>query len=149
FETQKIEEELELKVDYILCAGFMKILSKKFLEYFQSEDHKIYKVVNIHPSLLPSFPGKNGYGDAFHYGVKVAGVTTHFVDEKIDNGPILYQESFKRLDSDDLESFTSRGLSVEYELYKKTIQVLQNNNFKVEKFKDRFFVKVVEPKHES
>jgi phosphoribosylglycinamide formyltransferase-1 len=92
---------------------------------------KLNRVVNIHPSLLPSFPGKNGYGDAFDYGVKVSGVTVHFVDDGIDTGPILLQESFVRDSNDTLESFKTKGLELEHLIYPKALDMIMNDQIEV------------------
>ena len=91
-----------------------------------------FRVVNIHPSLLPAFKGTRGYEDAFNYGVKVSGVTVHLVDEDVDHGPILAQEPFPRFDSDTLESFCARGLSVEHALYPAVLQMIASNGGKLQ-----------------
>jgi phosphoribosylglycinamide formyltransferase-1 len=110
-----------LNVDWILLAGYMRIFTADFLSHWNSEDNDINRVVNIHPSMLPLFPGKDGYGDAFKAGVKESGITIHFVDSGVDTGPILMQESFERQEGDTLETFKARGMQVEYELYRKAI----------------------------
>lgn len=110
------------EIDYIVLAGYMRLITPVFLQAFQGDGH--YRVVNIHPSLLPAFPGTQGYEDAYHYGVKVSGVTVHFVDEQMDHGPILLQESFPRLETDTLEEFKQRGLALEHQLYPKALQLL-------------------------
>ncbi len=108
-------------IDYIVLAGYMRVLSSHFLKAFKHEDG-YFRVINIHPSLLPAFPGINGYEEAFNYGVKVSGVTVHLVDEKVDHGPILAQVPFPRFAEDTLESFCARGLSVEHSLYPSVLQ---------------------------
>jgi len=126
--TRKEHEEkviAELKkhdLDFIVLAGYMRVLSSGFLSNFK-DPRGFFKVINIHPSLLPAFPGTRGYEEAFEYGVKVAGVTVHLVDEKVDHGPILAQATFSRTEDDTIESFKARGLRIEHELYP---QVLQN-----------------------
>lgn len=118
---KKEHEELVLeklagyKPDYIVLAGYMRILSGYFLSAFKGEN--FFRVINIHPSLLPAFPGATAYQDAFNAGVKESGITIHLVDEKIDHGPILAQAAFPRHNSDDFESFGLRGLSIEHKLY--------------------------------
>jgi phosphoribosylglycinamide formyltransferase 1 len=120
----RVHEELALyRIDYLILAGYMRILTKEFLRPFK-DPRGFYRIINIHPSLLPAFPGKNAYEDAFNYGVKLSGITIHFVDEEVDHGPILAQESFPRLDDDTLESFKKRGLSVEHKLYPAVLQML-------------------------
>ncbi|MFX4528027.1 formyltransferase family protein, partial [Acinetobacter baumannii] len=87
-----------------VLAGYMRILSETFLVHFK-DPRGFYRVVNIHPSLLPAFPGKGAYEEAFNYGVKVSGITIHLVDEKVDHGYILAQEAFPRFDDDTLATF--------------------------------------------
>lgn len=118
----------EEKVDWILLAGYMRILSSDFLNEFYDKEKDVTRVINIHPSLLPSFPGKDSYRDAYDYGVKVSGATIHFVDTGIDSGPIVLQKSFKRNATDSFEEFNSRGLEVEYELYRELIDILSKGH---------------------
>ncbi len=115
-ESQLLTALARFDVDYVVLAGYMRILTSTFLSAFSHPDG-YFKVVNIHPSLLPAFPGASGYEDAFAYGVRLSGVTVHLVDEQVDHGPILAQESFPRLDDDTLESFKARGLAVEHRIY--------------------------------
>jgi phosphoribosylglycinamide formyltransferase-1 len=82
------------------------------------------RIVNIHPSLLPAFPGRDGYGDAFRANVPVSGVTLHYVDEGIDTGPVIAQKTFERLADDTLETFRARGMEKEYEIYREFIDDL-------------------------
>ncbi|HIA50716.1 MAG TPA: phosphoribosylglycinamide formyltransferase [Candidatus Melainabacteria bacterium] len=121
-EEKVIAELKKHDLDFIVLAGYMRVLSSGFLANFKDE-RGFFKVINIHPSLLPAFPGIRGYEEAFEYGVKVAGVTVHLVDEKVDHGPILAQATFNRAEDDTIESFKARGLRIEHELYP---QVLQN-----------------------
>ncbi|MBY0356500.1 MAG: phosphoribosylglycinamide formyltransferase [Candidatus Obscuribacterales bacterium] len=107
--------------DYIVLAGYMRILSKSFLDHYRDKNG-FYRVINIHPSLLPSFPGATGYDDAFNAGVAESGVTVHLVDEEVDHGPILAQWSFMRQAGDSLESFKARGLAIEHILYPRVLQ---------------------------
>jgi len=110
------------KIDYLVLAGYMRLMTPQFLKSFTN------RVINIHPSLLPAFAGTHGYEDAYHYGVKVSGVTVHFVDEGMDTGPIIAQETFPRLESDTLETFKARGLALEHALYPKVLQSLVRNH---------------------
>ena len=103
--------------EWIFLAGYMRILSANFLRSFQDPVTRRYRVVNIHPSLLPDFPGMDAYRRAFESGVPEGGVTVHLVDEGVDTGPVLAQESFPRMADDDLASFVTRGQSVEHRLY--------------------------------
>ncbi len=120
-ENKILDEIKDLGIDYVVLAGYMRIISANFLKHFQDK-LGYYKVINIHPSLLPAFPGRAGYEDAYYYGVKVAGVTIHLVDEEVDHGPILAQQPFPRFPGDTLESFKERGLSVEHALYPAVLQ---------------------------
>ena len=120
-EEKVLEHLKDLSIDYIVLAGYMRVLSSHFLKAFKHKDG-YFRVVNIHPSLLPAFPGINGYEEAFNYGVKVSGVTVHLVDEKVDHGPILAQVPFPRFAEDTLDSFCARGLSVEHSLYPSVLR---------------------------
>ncbi len=120
-EAKILEHLKKFKSDYVVLAGYMRILSPDFLKHFRAQEGH-YKVINIHPSLLPSFPGTDGYKQAFEYGVKVSGVTVHLIDESMDKGIIIAQEPFPRFPDDTLETFTQRGLSVEHSLYPAVLQ---------------------------
>ena len=116
-----------LDYDYVVLAGYMRLMSKQLLNKIQPEAFTApphYRIINIHPSLLPAFPGTNGYEQAFQYGVQVSGVTVHFVDEEMDHGPIYMQAAFERLPNDTLQTFKARGLAVEHELYTCALQQL-------------------------
>lgn len=104
--------------DLILLAGFMRILSADFLQHYPQQ------VVNIHPSLLPAFPGRQGIKDAYDYGVKITGVTIHYVDDGIDTGPIIAQESLKIDPNWDLAQLESHIHQIEHQLYPATIEKL-------------------------
>lgn len=108
--------------DWILLAGFMRMLSKKFLVQYKD------KVVNIHPSLLPLYPGAHAYERAFADRVSESGVTVHFVDEGMDTGAIWRQQSFKRFPEDSLQDFIARGKNVEWSLYPTFLDWLSKNN---------------------
>lgn len=105
-------------VDLICLAGYMRVLSASFLDEFQG------KVINIHPSLLPAFPGLNAQKQAFEAGVKFSGCTAHFVNEKIDDGPIILQSAVPVLDSDDAEILSARILEQEHIIYPKAIKMI-------------------------
>lgn len=113
--------------DWVLLAGYMKILSSLFLKEFYNPKFGLATVINIHPSLLPKFSGINAYKQAFDANVKESGVSIHFVDEGIDTGPIILQKTFIRKKEDNFNDFTSRGLKVEHELYKKVLIYLSHN----------------------
>ena len=130
----KVRELLQtVSFDYIILAGYMRILSPKFLNHFR-DPRGFFRVINIHPSLLPAFPGKSAYEDAFNYGVKVSGITVHLVDEQVDHGAILAQQSFPRLPEDTLETFKARGLAVEHALYPSVLREISSNGIKIDNF---------------
>ena len=104
---QEILRQLDsYQFDLIVLAGYMRILSEKFVSQFQ------HRIINIHPSLLPSFPGLNAQRQALEYGVKVTGVTVHLVDNEVDSGKILNQKCVPVLDGDTEESLSQRVLEV-------------------------------------
>ncbi|HEY9676891.1 MAG TPA: phosphoribosylglycinamide formyltransferase [Drouetiella sp.] len=127
----KVREILQgVSFDYIVLAGYMRILTSKFLAHFR-DPRGFFRVINIHPSILPAFPGKCAYEDAFNYGVKLSGITVHLVDEQVDHGAILAQQSFPRLEDDTLETFKARGLAVEHALYPAVLREISNNGINV------------------
>lgn len=105
-------------IHVIFLAGYMRILSPAFIRAWPR------RIINIHPSLLPAFPGRDGYGDAFRAGVPVSGVTLHYVDEGVDTGPVIAQKTFERRPDDTLETFRARGMELEYQLYREFIDTL-------------------------
>lgn len=104
--------------EWIVLAGFMRILSPSFVADWRG------RIVNIHPSLLPAFPGRDGIGDAWRYGVKVTGVTVHLVDEGVDTGPILAQKAVEVRPGDTLDLLRQRIQRTERRLYWKTLAAL-------------------------
>lgn len=104
-------------IEWVFLAGYMRILSGNFLRHYP-------RVVNIHPSLLPAFQGKDAPRRAFEAGVPFSGATLHYVDEGIDTGTIIAQEKFPRLKHDTLDDFIARGKEVEYRLYRDFLQAL-------------------------
>jgi phosphoribosylglycinamide formyltransferase 1 len=131
-----------LEIDYIVLAGYMRLMTPLFLNAYREKEH--YRILNIHPSLLPAFQGARAYEEAYEYGVKQSGVTVHFIDEGLDQGPILLQESFPRYDDDTLETFKSRGLAVEHRLYPTALQLLAENRaiFRYNKSARRYYVEI-------
>lgn len=105
-------------VDWVILAGFMRILSPAFVESFP------HRIVNIHPSILPSFPGTDSIRQAWEYGVKVTGVTVHIVDSKVDHGPILAQAAVEVGSGDSLETLETAIHAAEHQLYWKTLKDL-------------------------
>lgn len=124
-ESMLLEALDKYPVDFVVLAGYMRVLSPYFLNRFR-DDRGFFRVLNIHPSLLPAFPGANAYKEAFDYGVRISGITIHLVDEKVDHGPILAQETFPRLPEDSLDSFKARGLSLEHKLLPQVIQKISH-----------------------
>ena len=116
-------------VDWVFLAGYRRILSGYFLAEFTTSGSKHSRVVNIHPSLLPDFPGLNAYERAFNAGKDFSGVTVHLVDEGVDTGPILCQEQFPRKKDDTLEDFVQRGLKLEHKIYKKAVQLIIDGKY--------------------
>lgn len=113
------------KVDLICMAGYMRLLSPWFVKQFP------HRILNIHPSLLPAFPGLEAQQQAFAYGVKIAGCTVHFVDEELDHGPIIVQKAVPVLDSDDEHSLAERILEQEHIAYSEAISIVLNREFKI------------------
>lgn len=117
--------------DWIILAGYMRIFSKNFIDRFFDEALGVSKIINIHPSLLPAFPGKDGYLQALRYGVKVTGATVHFVSQGVDDGPIIAQRSLLIEDSDTESTLKKRGLALEHELYVESLQQLFTKPWKL------------------
>jgi phosphoribosylglycinamide formyltransferase 1 len=115
----------DAKVDLVVLAGFMRILKGEFLRVFKD------RVVNIHPSLLPSFPGLEAWKQALDYGVKFTGVTVHFVDQGIDTGPIIAQETVPILQGDTSETLHKRIQEAEHRLYPAAIAALARGDVQV------------------
>jgi phosphoribosylglycinamide formyltransferase-1 len=115
----------EAKVDMVVLAGFMRVLKGDFLRAFEG------RIVNIHPSLLPSFPGLEAWKQAFDHGVKVTGCTVHYVDAGVDCGPIIAQQTVPVLDDDTAESLHQRIHQAEHELYPKCVAAIAKGQIKV------------------
>ena len=113
-------------IDLIVLAGYMKLFQPPFIRQFQN------KIINIHPSLLPAFPGANAIADTLAYGVKVSGVTVHFVDEGVDTGPIIAQEVVPVYEDDDEETLHHRIQIEEHKLYPKVIKNYARGKIKVQ-----------------
>lgn len=117
FETMIADRLDEAGVDLVALAGYMRIIGPTLLERYGG------RIINIHPALLPSFPGAHGIQDAFNYGVKVYGVTIHYVDNTIDGGKIIAQEAFP-YEGTDIEELEEKIHKIEHPLYIKTIDKL-------------------------
>jgi len=123
---EKILTELrKRKVEVVCLAGYMRLLSKKFIEAYPN------RIVNIHPSLLPAFPGLDAQKQAIEYGVKVSGCTVHFVDEKLDHGPIILQKAVEVKDDDTPESLSARILEQEHKIYVEALKLIAENKIEI------------------
>jgi phosphoribosylglycinamide formyltransferase-1 len=118
--------------DLLVLAGFMRNLTPYYIDRVNT-DRARPRIMNIHPALLPAFPGTDGYGDTFRYGCKVAGCTVHFVDYGEDSGPIIGQRAFAVREDDTLESLRRRGLEHEWQLYPECIQLFASGRLKTER----------------
>jgi phosphoribosylglycinamide formyltransferase-1 len=113
------------KVDLVCLAGYMRLLSPWFVKQFP------HCILNIHPSLLPAFPGLEAQEQAFAYGVKIAGCTVHFVDEELDHGPIIVQRAVPVLESDDEKTLAAKILQEEHVAYSEAINRVLNGKFRI------------------
>lgn len=125
------------KPKWLVLAGYMRLLTKNFLENFYDAEKTCYRVVNIHPSLLPAFPGKDAYRQAFEYGVQWTGVTVHLVSTGCDDGAVIAQSPLEIRPNDTLASLTARGLSLEHQLYSQALQKLFRETWGLESAGDR------------
>jgi phosphoribosylglycinamide formyltransferase-1 len=125
-ETRVVELLNDYKVDLVCLAGYMRLLKKTFIQAFRG------RIVNIHPSLLPSFPGLDAQGQALAYGVKTAGCTVHFVDEKCDHGPIIRQAAVPVLPGDTEDDLSARILEQEHRIYPEAVALFFNPGLRVE-----------------
>ena len=126
FEEALVEKLRAHGVTLVILAGFMRILSPYFVQEFPG------RILNIHPSLLPSFGGAHAHRDVLAYGVKVSGCTIHFVDEGMDSGPIILQTAVPVLDGDDEDTLAARVLEQEHKLYPRAIELFLNGKLKIE-----------------
>lgn len=113
------------KVELVVLAGFMRLLSPQFVKEYKN------RIINVHPALLPSFKGTRGIKDALDYGVKVTGVTVHFVDEKLDNGPIISQAAVEIKEDDTEESLLERIHKEEHRLYPEAVKLFVEGKLKI------------------
>lgn len=118
FEREILQQLQQKEIDLVVLAGYMRLIGPTLLQAYPN------KIVNIHPSLLPAFPGKDAIGQAYRYGVKVTGVTVHYVDEGMDTGPIIAQRALYIDDGEPLESVERRIHEIEHVLYPQVIQQL-------------------------
>ena len=128
-EAQLLDEMKPYPFDLLILAGFMRNLTPYFIDRVNTVPDKP-RIMNIHPALLPSFPGVDGYGDTFRYGCKVGGCTVHFIDYGEDSGPIIGQRAFQIQPDDTLDSIKENGLKLEWELYPECIQMFAQERLK-------------------
>ena len=130
FETRAEFEKEILKhlggIDLVILAGFMRILSPEFVKKFSG------RLMNIHPSLLPAFPGAHAHRDVLAYGVKISGCTVHFVDEGTDSGPVILQAAVEVKDDDTEETLAARVLEQEHIIYPEAIKLFVEGKLKIE-----------------
>ncbi|MFH1577536.1 MAG: phosphoribosylglycinamide formyltransferase [Candidatus Omnitrophota bacterium] len=126
FEDKIIQRLGEAGIGLIVLAGFMRLLGPRLIQKFKS------KILNIHPAILPSFKGAHAIGDAFNYGIKVTGVSVHFVDEEMDHGPIILQRAVKIDQAETLESLESKIHKIEHKIYPEAIKLFIEGRLKVE-----------------
>ncbi len=124
-EKRIIEHLKENKINLIVLAGFMRILSPKFVSIYKN------KIINIHPSLLPAFKGAHAIEDAFDYGVKITGVTVHFVDEKTDHGPIILQKDIRISEKESTFSLEKKIHKLEHKLYPEAVSLFINKKLRL------------------
>lgn len=118
--------------DLLILAGFMRNLTPYFIDRVNTVPDKP-RIMNIHPSLLPAFPGVDGYGDTYRYGCKVGGCTVHFVDYGEDTGPIVGQRAYEIHEGESLETISKKGLKLEWELYVECVQRFAEGRLKTER----------------
>ena len=121
-EAALLREMAAYPFDLLVLAGFMRILTPYFIDRVNT-DASQPRIMNIHPSLLPCFPGVDGYGDTYRYGCKVGGCTVHFVDYGEDTGPIIGQKAFEITPDDTIDTVREKGLKLEWQLYPECIQL--------------------------
>jgi phosphoribosylglycinamide formyltransferase-1 len=124
-DAETIAELKKKEVELICLAGYMRLLSAEFIEAFRN------KIINIHPSLLPSFPGLEAQRQAFEYGVKFSGCTVHFVDEGLDSGAIIAQKVVPILNDDTPETLSARILEQEHRLYVETVAKIVSGKYEI------------------
>jgi phosphoribosylglycinamide formyltransferase-1 len=126
YDRSLIEELRRSEVDLVCLAGFMRLLSGTFVRAFEG------RILNIHPSLLPAFPGLDAQHQALDHGVKVAGCTVHFVDEDLDAGPIVLQAVVPVLDEDTVDALSARILREEHRIYSEAIAIVLSGRYRIE-----------------
>ncbi|HBF33670.1 TPA: phosphoribosylglycinamide formyltransferase [Candidatus Sumerlaeota bacterium] len=126
YEAEILKQLEPLKIEGICLAGYMRLVGKILLDAFP------YRILNIHPALLPSFPGAHAHRDTLTYGAKISGCTVHFVDAGVDTGPIILQRSVPVLDDDTEDSLAARILIQEHQAYPEAVDLFTRNLLRVE-----------------
>ncbi len=126
FDRAVLEILREREIDLVALAGFMRILGPELVGAFRG------RMLNVHPALLPAFPGTQAVADALDWGVKVTGVTVHLVDEQADHGPVVFQEAIEVLPDDDLDALEARVHEVEHRLFPAAVKALADGRLVVE-----------------
>lgn len=126
YDRNLIDKLCERKVDLVCLAGYMRILSGNFIRQFPQ------RILNIHPSLLPAFPGLDAQHQALAHGVKFSGCTVHFVDEGVDSGPILKQAAVPVLEGDTVETLSARILKEEHRIYSEAIELVLSGRYRID-----------------
>jgi phosphoribosylglycinamide formyltransferase-1 len=121
-----VEELRRNQVDLVCLAGFMRLLSASFIRQFPN------RILNIHPSLLPAFPGLDAQHQALAHGVRISGCTVHFVDEDLDAGPIVIQAAVPVLDEDTADTLSARILAEEHRIYGEAIRIVLAGKYRIE-----------------
>lgn len=125
FDNEIIKHLKERKISLVILAGFMRLLSASFIKAFKD------KIINIHPALLPAFKGTHAVRDALEYGARVTGPTVHFVDEKVDHGPIILQKVVEIKDNDTEETLLERVHAEEHRIYPEAIRLFVEGKLKI------------------
>ncbi|MFH1407371.1 MAG: phosphoribosylglycinamide formyltransferase [Candidatus Omnitrophota bacterium] len=125
YDREVIKELRKRKIQLVVLAGFMRLLSRHFVRAYKN------RILNVHPALLPSFKGTEGIKDALDYGVKVTGPSVHFVDEKLDHGPIIMQKPVPVFEGDMEHTLAERMHKAEHEIYPKAINLFVKGKLKI------------------
>ena len=133
YDKEIIKTLKEKKIELVVLAGYMRTLSPYFIRTYKN------KIINIHPALLPSFPGLHAQKQAIEHGVKISGCTVHFVDEGVDSGPIILQKAVEVSDDDTEESLADKILKEEHQIYPRAIQLFSEGRLIIKK--RRVFIK--------
>jgi len=126
YDRTLVEELRRNQVDLVCLAGFMRLLSASFIRQFPN------RILNIHPSLLPAFPGLDAQHQALAHGVRISGCTVHFVDEDLDAGPIVIQAAVPVLDEDTVDTLSARILAEEHRIYSEAIRIVLAGNYRID-----------------